>query len=184
MFALACNKFSSNVIEKCLFHLSHDAQHEMIQQLYSVTEEEVFQMLQDSFGNYIIQSSIALASIKDIWMINEKLKPVLQRTPYGHKIESRLERRLKGKPVSTRAQVSQQQTGNSNPVNAPSRHGSQSHGGNNSARSSYSNNNNDQYTRGRRVYPSHRGGQHNPNHAANNSAYNAPLDVPAAQEPW
>jgi len=178
MFALACNKFSSNVIEKCLFHLSHDAQHEMIQQLYSVTEEEVFQMLQDSFGNYIIQSSIALASIKDIWMINEKLKPVLQRTPYGHKIESRLERRLKGKPVSTRAQASHlpASSGNNNGNNSSNR---QSQHGNGRG---YNGPSNDQsHGRGRRVYPSNRGA---PQQSNTVNAYNAPTDVPAAQEPW
>jgi hypothetical protein len=99
---LSCNKFASNVVEKCLFHLTPDAQHQLIVEMYNVDEEQLFQMLQDSFGNYIIQSSIALASFRDIWMISEKLKNVLQRTPYGHKIEARLERRLKGKPVNSR----------------------------------------------------------------------------------
>lgn len=100
--SLSCNKYASNVIEKCLFHLPSDAQHAMITEMYNVDEEVLFQMLQDSFGNYIIQSSIALANFRDIWMISEKLRNVLQRTPYGHKIEARLERRLKGKSVLSR----------------------------------------------------------------------------------
>jgi len=118
---LACNKYASNVIEKCLFHLPAEAQHAMITEMYNVDEETLFQMLQDSFGNYIIQSSIALANFRDIWMISEKLRNVLQRTPYGHKIEARLERRLKGKAVLSRGNAHhagsrgrQQQRGNRN----------------------------------------------------------------------
>ena len=100
---LSCNKFASNVMEKCLFHLTPAAQHELIMEMYNMTEDQLHAMLQDSFGNYIIQSSIALASFNDVFFINEKLRIVLQRTPYGHKIEARLERRLKGKPVGTRS---------------------------------------------------------------------------------
>jgi hypothetical protein len=111
---LSCNKFASNVVEKCLFHFTADAQHQLITQMYQVDEELLLQMLQDSFGNYIIQSSIALASFRDIWMISEKLRNVLQRTPYGHKIEARLERRLKGKPVNSRNGVQHQYGNNGN----------------------------------------------------------------------
>jgi hypothetical protein len=100
---LSCNKFSSNVMEKALFHLLPESQHAFLMEMYSSGEETLFRMLQDSFGNYIIQSSIALASFKDVFFISEKLRPVLQRTPYGHKIEGRLDRRLKGKPVGTRS---------------------------------------------------------------------------------
>lgn len=100
---MACNKFASNVMEKSLFHISPDAQHDLLHEMYDVDEEVLHSMLQDSFGNYLIQSSIALASFKDVFYINEKLKAVLQRTPYGHKIELRIERRLKGRPVGTRS---------------------------------------------------------------------------------
>lgn len=99
---LACNKFASNVIEKCLFHCTAEVQHEMLTEMYSVGPQMLFNMLQDSFGNYIIQSSIALATFRDIGMIDECLRPVLAHTPYGHKIEARLDRRLKGKPVTAR----------------------------------------------------------------------------------
>lgn len=100
---LACNKFSSNVLEKCLFHICPDAQHDLLHEMYDVDEEVLHSMLQDSFGNYLIQSSIALANVKDVVYINDCLKNVLQRTPYGHKIELRIERRLKGRPVGTRS---------------------------------------------------------------------------------
>jgi hypothetical protein len=99
---LACNKFASNVIEKCLFHCTAEVQHEVVVEMYSSGQQVLFNMLQDSFGNYIIQSSIALATFRDINFIDEKLRPVLHTTPYGHKIEGRLDRRLKGKPVTSR----------------------------------------------------------------------------------
>ena len=100
---LSCNKFASNVMEKCLFHVTPDAQHELIQEMYDADGEVLYNMLQDSFGNYMIQSSIALATYKDVFYIQERLQNVLQRTPYGHKIELRIERRLKGRPVGTRS---------------------------------------------------------------------------------
>lgn len=100
---LACNKFSSNVLEKSLFHITPDAQHDLLHEMYDVDEEVLHSMMQDSFGNYLIQSSIALATFKDVIYINDRLKNVLQRTPYGHKIELRIERRLKGRPVGTRS---------------------------------------------------------------------------------
>lgn len=104
---LACNKFASNVIEKCLFHCTADIQHEMLVEMYSVGPQMLYNMLQDSFGNYIIQSSIALATFRDINFIDERLRPVLAHTPYGHKIEGRLDRRLKGKPVTARGPTPQ-----------------------------------------------------------------------------
>eukprot|EP00744_Colponema_vietnamica_P000466 GILI01000842.1.p1 GENE.GILI01000842.1~~GILI01000842.1.p1 ORF type:complete len:528 (+),score=121.21 GILI01000842.1:104-1585(+) len=92
---LSCNKFASNVVEKCLSNLPTELQHELLQEMYDVTEERLLGMLQDSFGNYIIQTSIALAPQRDIPFMRTKLQAVLDRTPYGHKIESRLERRRK-----------------------------------------------------------------------------------------
>lgn len=100
---LSCNKFASNVVEKSLYHVTPEAQHTLLMEMYNGGDEVLYQMLQDSFGNYIIQSSIALAAFRDVFYMAEKLRAVLQRTPYGHKIEARLERRLKGKPVGTRS---------------------------------------------------------------------------------
>jgi len=96
----ACNKFASNVIEKCLFFTNTEVQHACISEIYANPPQVLESMLQDSFGNYIIQTSLALANFKDVWMISEKLTPLLNRVPYGYKIEARLQRRLKGKPLS------------------------------------------------------------------------------------
>jgi len=99
---LSCNKFASNVVEKCLFHVTADVQHLILAEMYDAGPNVLYDMLQDSFGNYIIQSSIALATFRDVAFIDERLRPVLAHTPYGHKIEARLDRRLKGKPVTAR----------------------------------------------------------------------------------
>ena len=91
------------MVEKALFHVNPEVQHAILAELFSVPECTLHHLLQDSFGNYIIQSSIALATFRDVFFINEKLRKVLTTTPYGHKIEARLDRRLKGKPVGTRS---------------------------------------------------------------------------------
>jgi len=111
---LACNKFASNVIEKCLFHCTAEIQHDILTEMYSVGHQGLYNMLQDSFGNYIIQSSIALATFRDVSLIDERLRPVLAHTPYGYKIEARLDRRLKGKPVTARAPAPQAAPSNNN----------------------------------------------------------------------
>jgi hypothetical protein len=107
---LACNKFASNVVEKALHHTSPEVQHLIVSELYANSAEFLQGMLQDSFGNYIVQATIALCSFKDVWMISEKLKPILHTTPYGYKIAARLERRLKGKPLTNARTVNYNQT--------------------------------------------------------------------------
>ena len=99
---LSCNKFASNVVEKCLLHVTARVQREILTEMYGAGPKVLYDMLQDSFGNYIIQSSIALATFADVGFIDEKLRPVLAHTPYGFKIEARLDRRLKGQPVTAR----------------------------------------------------------------------------------
>jgi len=101
MIALCCNKFSSNVVEKCLYHLAPHAQHAMIFALFSAPEDQILHLLQDSFGNYIVQTTIAVATYRDLWVISEKLSPLLHQVPYGHKLETRLVKRLHGKAIGS-----------------------------------------------------------------------------------
>lgn len=96
---LCCNKFSSNVIEKCLYHWTPELQHAVLREIFTASDVELIELLQDSFGNYIVQSSIALASYKDLWEISTRLAPLLPLVPYGQKIESKIMRRLRGKTV-------------------------------------------------------------------------------------
>jgi hypothetical protein len=98
---LACDKYASNVVEKALHFTTSEAQHCIVDELYSVGPDRLVAMIQDSYGNYIIQATIALCSFRDVWMIAERLNPVLHLTPYGYKIASKLERRLKGKALTS-----------------------------------------------------------------------------------
>lgn len=98
---LACDKYASNVVEKALHFATPDAQHALVEELYNVGPDRLIAMIQDSYGNYIIQATIALCSFRDVWMIAERLNPVLHLTPYGYKIASKLERRLKGKALNS-----------------------------------------------------------------------------------
>ena len=99
VYTLACNKFASNVVEKVLHCVGIDIQHRLVEELYSVDESKLETLLQDSFGNYIVQSTIAVCTIKDVLFIQQSLQSILHSTPYGYKIAGRLERRLKGKAL-------------------------------------------------------------------------------------
>jgi len=101
MIALCCNKFSSNVVEKCLHHLAPQAQHAMICALFNAPNDQILHLLQDSFGNYIVQTTIAVATYRDLWAISEKLAPLLHQVPYGQKLEARLVKRLNGKAIGS-----------------------------------------------------------------------------------
>jgi hypothetical protein len=92
---LSCNKFSSNVIEKCLKTSSPDVRQLLVDEL---TEPHVLpKLLTDSFANYVIQTAISTASedgqftqLRDAIM---PLQSLLKNSPYGVKIESKLSRR-------------------------------------------------------------------------------------------
>lgn len=96
---LCCNKFSSNVIEKCLYHWTPELQHAVLGEIFGSTDADLIDLLQDSFGNYIVQSAIALATFKDLWEISNRLAPLLSLVPYGQKIEAKIMRRLRGKTM-------------------------------------------------------------------------------------
>ncbi|RWW28913.1 hypothetical protein GW17_00006584 [Ensete ventricosum] len=53
---LSIQKFSSNVVEKCLRVFGEDAQATIITELLSVSHFE--QLLQDPFANYVIRSAL------------------------------------------------------------------------------------------------------------------------------
>ncbi|KPA79810.1 putative PUF1 [Leptomonas pyrrhocoris] len=92
---LSCNKFSSNVIEKCLKTSSSDVRQLLVDEL---TEPHVLpKLLTDSFANYVIQTAISTVSddgqftqLRDAIM---PLQSLLKNSPYGVKIESKLSRR-------------------------------------------------------------------------------------------
>ncbi|KAL5982174.1 putative pumilio 10, partial [Asimina triloba] len=53
---LSTQKFSSNVVEKCLKVFGEDSRSRIIHELLSTSRFE--QLLQDPFANYVIQSAL------------------------------------------------------------------------------------------------------------------------------
>ncbi|KAG5489886.1 hypothetical protein JKF63_00003 [Porcisia hertigi] len=92
---LSCNKFSSNVIEKCLKTSSPDVRQLLVDEL---TEPHVLpKLLTDGFANYVIQTAILTASDDgQLTQLRDAIIPLqslLKNSPYGVKIESKLSRR-------------------------------------------------------------------------------------------
>ncbi|CAC9548389.1 PUF1 / Pumilio family (PUF) protein 1 [Leishmania donovani] len=92
---LSCNKFSSNVIEKCLKTSSPDVRQLLVDEL---TAPHVLpKLLTDSFANYVIQTAISTASDDgQLTQLRDAIIPLqslLKNSPYGVKIESKLSRR-------------------------------------------------------------------------------------------
>jgi hypothetical protein len=92
---LSCNKFSSNVIEKCFKTASPDVRQLLIDE---VTDPHALpRLVTDSFGNYVVQTAIVTAS-DDAQFIQLRdailpLQHLLKNSPYGVKIESKLMKR-------------------------------------------------------------------------------------------
>eukprot|EP00796_Vickermania_ingenoplastis_P004901 gene4901-3513_t len=91
---LSCNKFSSNVIEKCLKTASADVRQLMVDEL---TEPQVLpKLLTDSFANYVIQTAISTSNDVQLNQLRDAITPLqglLKNSPYGVKIDAKLARR-------------------------------------------------------------------------------------------
>eukprot|EP01028_Stygiella_incarcerata_P014404 TRINITY_DN952_c0_g1_i2.p1 TRINITY_DN952_c0_g1~~TRINITY_DN952_c0_g1_i2.p1 ORF type:complete len:655 (+),score=147.47 TRINITY_DN952_c0_g1_i2:169-2133(+) len=94
---LSMNKFSSNVIEKCLRlaepHILNDFLTEMADSV------KMSQLLQDSFANYVIQTALSVSDATQFSLLAGFIRPYLpliRNTPYGKKVENKLNRRHRG----------------------------------------------------------------------------------------
>jgi pumilio RNA-binding family len=91
MKLLATQKFSSNVIEKCLQQNSHEVQQLMIQEISQPAN--IIKMISDQYANYVVQRALALAEphllakmIKEIRARAEELK----KNQFGKRIFAKL----------------------------------------------------------------------------------------------
>ena len=90
---LSLQKFSSNVIEKCLKlgGPALDGEREMI--VREVMESPLLpRLLQDAFGNYVVQSSLSVAKGPLHAELVEKIRPhlaAIKSSPYGKRILAR-----------------------------------------------------------------------------------------------
>ncbi|EJD04358.1 ARM repeat-containing protein [Fomitiporia mediterranea MF3/22] len=91
--ALSVQKFSSNVIEKCIRVAEHNTRKMLIEELLNRTRLE--KLLRDSFGNYCVQTALDYAESGQRALLVEGIRPILpliRNTPYGKRIQSKLQR--------------------------------------------------------------------------------------------
>lgn len=88
---LSKQKFSSNVIEKCIRCAEPQVKAMMIEELLNV--EELEQLMRDSYGNYVIQTALEFAPAELCMHLIEIMRPLLpsiRQTPYGRRIMSKV----------------------------------------------------------------------------------------------
>lgn len=88
---LSTQKFSSNVVEKCLNVSDAGTRAWMVKEL---TETEHLKgLIQDPFGNYVIQTAMTVAEPAQHAKLVEGIKPflyALRNTPYGKRIQNKI----------------------------------------------------------------------------------------------
>ncbi|KAF9535778.1 armadillo-type protein [Crepidotus variabilis] len=91
--ALSVQKFSSNVIEKCIRVAEHATRKILIEELLNRSRLE--KLLRDSYGNYCVQTALDYAEPAQRALLVEGIRPVLpliRNTPYGKRIQNKLQR--------------------------------------------------------------------------------------------
>ena len=92
LLQFAMNKFSSNVIEQCLQAGDEEVRASIIQ---GVTTPSVLKhLMQDSYGNYVVQSAIEHAG-PHLEQIRTAVAPLIAQSPFGYRIETKLQKMLK-----------------------------------------------------------------------------------------
>lgn len=95
--ALSCNKFGSNVIEKCFKSASNDVRQLLIDEL--TDPHAMPKLLTDSFANYVVQTAITTAGDDaQFQQLRDAILPLqhlLKNSPYGVKIEAKLQKRAR-----------------------------------------------------------------------------------------
>eukprot|EP01065_Artemidia_motanka_P021214 TRINITY_DN2533_c0_g2_i1.p1 TRINITY_DN2533_c0_g2~~TRINITY_DN2533_c0_g2_i1.p1 ORF type:complete len:865 (+),score=255.01 TRINITY_DN2533_c0_g2_i1:162-2756(+) len=90
---LSMNKFSSNVIEKCLRIAPDDVRQSVMEELVEPSKLQL--LLQDQFANYVVQTALNTASAAQFQMLAAEIRPLLhtiKNTPHGKKIEGKINR--------------------------------------------------------------------------------------------
>lgn len=88
---LSKQKFSSNVIEKCLRGAQASVTRMMIEEMLNSNELE--KMLSDSFANYVVQTALDYADAEMKNKLIDAIRPFLpaiRHTPYGRRIQSKI----------------------------------------------------------------------------------------------
>ncbi|KAF2180251.1 ARM repeat-containing protein [Zopfia rhizophila CBS 207.26] len=91
---LSKQKFSSNVIEKCIRCADATTKRIMIEELMDTNELD--KLMRDSYGNYVIQTALEFAPPDMCLHLIESMRPILpaiRQTPYGRRIQSKVQER-------------------------------------------------------------------------------------------
>lgn len=89
--SLSKQKFSSNVIEKCLRTADNSSRRDMIEEILQGNELE--KMLRDSFANYVVQTAMDFADAETRQHIVDAIRPILptiRQTPHGRRIAGKM----------------------------------------------------------------------------------------------
>ena len=88
---LSTQKFSSNVVEKCIRVAKPDVKHELIEEL--MASPDFGKMVDDQFANYVLQTAWDHAAPEDGDRLVDKILPELPRIrskPHGRRFQARL----------------------------------------------------------------------------------------------
>ncbi|OAJ44366.1 hypothetical protein BDV3_002420 [Batrachochytrium dendrobatidis] len=88
---LSVQKFSSNVIEKCIRVASSETRALLIDEL--LNKERLDKLLRDSYANYVVQTSLDYAEPAQRLQLVECIRPILpsiRNTPYGKRIQTKI----------------------------------------------------------------------------------------------
>ena len=88
---LSKQKFSSNVIEKCLRGAQHSVTRMMIDEMLNTNELE--KMLRDSYANYVVQTAMDYGDPEIKGRLVDSIRPLLpavRTTPHGRRIQSKI----------------------------------------------------------------------------------------------
>ena len=91
MVLLSKQKFSSNVIEKCIRGSSPNCRRMLITEMASTQNLE--QLVRDSYGNYVVQTALDHADGETKLLLVENIRPLMasiRTTPHGRRIQSKL----------------------------------------------------------------------------------------------
>lgn len=89
--ALSKQKFSSNVIEKCLRTADFQMRRQLVEEMLGGTELE--KMLRDSFANYVVQTAMDFSDPEMRARIVDAIRPILpsiRQTPHGRRIAGKI----------------------------------------------------------------------------------------------
>lgn len=116
---LSKQKFSSNVIEKCLRCAQEGSKDFLIEEMLQPAELD--KLLRDSFANYVIQTALDYANPQMKARLIEAIRPYLpaiRTTPYGRRIQAKIQGN-EGRSGSSSGQATPVEI---EPVHTPLRH--------------------------------------------------------------